>query len=106
MRNSVKQFLLAPFVQELPFLCLSYLLLLPNVFTAYMKGDLRLGRFLQPFSCDGVDNTTALLFAYLLTLLVCLCRHQLVKWMLYGLGIITATIRLFLYISYKMWITS
>ena len=106
MRTSLKQFLLAPFVHELPFLCLSYFLLLPNVFTAYMKDDLRLGRFLQPFSCDGVDNTTALLFAYLLTLLVCLCRNHLVKWMLYALGIATATVRLFLYISYKMWITS
>ena len=106
MRTSLKQFLLAPFVHELPFLCLSYFLLLPNVFTAYMKDDLRLGRFLQPFSCDGVDNSTALLFAYLLTLLVCLCRNHLVKWMLYALGIVTATVRLFLYISYKMWITS
>lgn len=106
MRTSLKQFLLAPFVRELPFFCFSYFLLLPNVFTAYMKDDLRLGRFLQPFSCDGVDNTTALLFAYLLTLLVCLCRNHLVKWVLYALGIVTATVRLFLYISYKMWITS
>lgn len=106
MRTSLKQFLLAPFVRELPFFCFSYFLLLPNVFTAYMKDDLRLGRFLQPFSCDGVDNTTALLFAYLLTILVCLCRNHLVKWVLYALGIATATVRLFLYISYKMWITS
>ena len=106
MRTSVKQWFLAPFIHELPYLCFSYFLLLPNVFTAYMKGDLRLGRFLQPFSCDGVDNSTALLFAYLLTLLVCVTHNKLVKWALYALGLITATIRVFLYISYKMWITS
>ena len=106
MRTPVKQWLLAPFIQELPFLCFSYFLLLPNVFTAYMKDDLKLGRFLQPFSCDGVDNSTALLFAYLLTLVVCLTHNKLVKWALYSLGIITATIRVFLYISYKMWVTS
>ncbi len=106
MRTSIKQWFLAPFIHELPFLCISYFLLLPNVFTAYMKDDLRLGRFLQPFSCDGIDNSTALLFAYLLTLVVCMTHNKLVKWILYALGIITATIRVFLYISYKMWITS
>lgn len=106
MHTSIKQWFLAPFIHELPFLCISYFLLLPNVFTAYLKEDLRLGRFLQPFSCDGVDNTTALLFAYLLALFIFQTKSRLLKWLLYSLGIITSTIRLFLYISYKMWITS
>lgn len=98
--------LFAPIIHELPFMMMFYFLLLPNIFTQYTKNDLCLHRFLEPFTCNGVDNSTALLFAYLAACLLYLTRNKILKVMLYALVLVSATIRVFLYISYKMWITS
>lgn len=96
--------LFMPVVREFPFFSFFYFLLLPNLFTQYLKNDLQLHRFLEPFSCNGVDNSTALLFAYIAALLVYYSRSKIVKWTLLLIALIGAVIRVFLYISYKMWI--
>lgn len=101
------RYITLPFRYSSSTFLLFFIFLMPNAIVSWRLDYPNLYRFIHIFGHHGIDNTTAFLFAFFLTYVGCILPSKinlLYKYIVYFVLLISSSIRVFLWLSFKMWI--